>query len=353
MKTINGIEVGRGLAALLVAVYHISQQFQNNFGDYPFTKVTQIGHSGVDFFFVLSGFIIYFIHYKDIGQVEVLRPYLIKRIVRVFPLYWLMLAATFALIPFVASADFPELHSAIQQIFLLPIGGDNLILGVSWTLQFEMVFYAVFALLIVNKLLGLAVISLWLTSVILQQFVATSGPMMPVIFSAFTLQFFMGCIAAHIILKTQARFGLTPLIFGACYLIGIWIVELAGYLDGYGKYARLHYGAAFMLMVIGIVGVEQKYSVKMPSMLMTLGQASYSIYLSHLFFSGIYFKLFEVFGVFEYLNISLAALIIIVLTSYSSILLSKWIEIPYTKKLRDLLLTPSSAPSMMTKVDPA
>ena len=47
--------------------------------------------SGVDIFFVLSGFIIYFIHAKDIGRPQRIYNFAKKRLSRVYPAYWVVL----------------------------------------------------------------------------------------------------------------------------------------------------------------------------------------------------------------------------------------------------------------------
>ena len=71
----------RGLAILLVVVYH-------NFGfiDYFF-----FGWLGVDLFFVLSGFLITDILLKTVGTKNYLKNFYIRRILRIFPLYYLFL----------------------------------------------------------------------------------------------------------------------------------------------------------------------------------------------------------------------------------------------------------------------
>ncbi len=48
------------------------------------------GHAGVDFFFVLSGFIIMHAHTADIGKPERLYRYLWRRATRIYPIYWIV-----------------------------------------------------------------------------------------------------------------------------------------------------------------------------------------------------------------------------------------------------------------------
>ena len=63
------LQAGRGLAAAGVAAFHLSMTMGvDRYGGVPvFTDFTRQGFRGVDFFFVLSGFIIFFAHFKDLG----------------------------------------------------------------------------------------------------------------------------------------------------------------------------------------------------------------------------------------------------------------------------------------------
>src|SRR3984885_1419086 len=83
---LEGVEAGRGVAALLVVLYHAALHVE---GDVPGSAVLwglpHFGHAGVDFFFVLSGFIISFVHRKDVGRPDRLGHYLERRFTRVFP----------------------------------------------------------------------------------------------------------------------------------------------------------------------------------------------------------------------------------------------------------------------------
>lgn len=79
----------RGVAILLVVIYH-------NFGfiDYFF-----FGWLGVDLFFVLSGFLITDILLKTVGKKNYLKNFYIRRILRIFPLYYLSLILFLIVIP--------------------------------------------------------------------------------------------------------------------------------------------------------------------------------------------------------------------------------------------------------------
>src|SRR5689334_16306076 len=77
------LEVGRGVAALLVALFHCTGMYQKYFGTTVFDYAFHGGHSGVEYFFVLSGFIIYYMHANDIGQPERFGNFAVKRAIRI------------------------------------------------------------------------------------------------------------------------------------------------------------------------------------------------------------------------------------------------------------------------------
>ena len=66
-----GVQAARGIAALFVVLYHTGRMLslEQYVGRDPWGGLFHFGHAGVDFFFVLSGFIIYYVHHKDIGTI--------------------------------------------------------------------------------------------------------------------------------------------------------------------------------------------------------------------------------------------------------------------------------------------
>ena len=76
----------RGIAILLVVIYH-------NFG---FISQSNFGWLGVDLFFVLSGFLITDILLRTIGKPGFLREFYMRRVLRIFPLYYLSLVISYS-----------------------------------------------------------------------------------------------------------------------------------------------------------------------------------------------------------------------------------------------------------------
>jgi peptidoglycan/LPS O-acetylase OafA/YrhL len=73
---LGGIEALRGLAAISVIFYHVSRHVNQAFGTPGLVAAFQAGHAGVELFFVISGFIILFVHGQDSGRPRRLGHYI-------------------------------------------------------------------------------------------------------------------------------------------------------------------------------------------------------------------------------------------------------------------------------------
>lgn len=270
---IEGIEALRGLAAVAVVLCHTARHLDQAFGALLLRRLFEPGHSGVDLFFVLSGFIILLVHRRDVDRPDRLGRYTWRRLVRVWPLYWLALAITIAK-TIVGGHVAPSAGEVVWNMALLPTTGEP-ILGIAWTLQFEAVFYLLFGLLLVDRRLGIAALGSWLALVIGG---LTVGWQVSVATSAFALEFGLGMAAATLVRRgtvTQpARIAMT----GGLLFAAAWIAEAARLLDGYGTLARMAYGVPAAMIVAGVAA----WRPSVPQPLRTLGAASYAIYLFHL-----------------------------------------------------------------------
>jgi len=87
---IHSLQVFRGLAALAVVAHHAGLSTEAFVGTLPASVSSLLGFGllGVDFFFVLSGFIIMFAHMGDDRTPATLKRYAFKRLTRIFPAYW-------------------------------------------------------------------------------------------------------------------------------------------------------------------------------------------------------------------------------------------------------------------------
>ena len=146
------IQVLRGLAALAIALLHLEPEWrQRGFVPEGWTRPFPL-EAGVDVFFVISGFVMVYASHALFGRPGAARLFLVRRIARVVPLYWLTTA--FVLVLLVVK---PELmRSALATPGLVvasflfvpwprPDGVVQPVYTLGWTLNYEMFFYLVFS----------------------------------------------------------------------------------------------------------------------------------------------------------------------------------------------------------------
>lgn len=97
-KHIPVLDGVRGLAVLMVMAFHYPKQPLNLF-ERLVARVSMPGQTGVDLFFVLSGFLITGILLDAKGSANGLRNFYARRVLRIFPLYYGVLAVLFFLLP--------------------------------------------------------------------------------------------------------------------------------------------------------------------------------------------------------------------------------------------------------------
>src|SRR5689334_4430297 len=116
-RTINSLQAGRALAALAVVVHH-SALAAHDFGGGSFDLLSY-GWLGVDFFFVLSGFIIF---HSTVGRNKTLADYSIARFRRIYLPYWPVgvgIALLYTFLPHVSAGD--HSWSWLPTLTLLPV----------------------------------------------------------------------------------------------------------------------------------------------------------------------------------------------------------------------------------------
>lgn len=263
--TVLSIQYLRAIAALSVVWLH---ELTSIPGFIDALGPPRFGGSGVDIFFVISGFImVYTVSAKPVGGAR----FFALRIIRVVPLYWI---CTLAMVGLTYAGLFKTVHwspvTLAKSLAFIPYGPFP-VLAPGWTLNFEMFFYALFALT-----LGFP---RWVMGAVLLALVA-AGFMHPenVIAQTYTspllLEFLAGMVLAQIWLRNWAvnlPVGLV-LMAGGCTILYLHDgLPLHGFSQVIGS----------ALMVGG--ALNDKLSRWKNRLLKELGDASYSIYLTHLF----------------------------------------------------------------------
>jgi peptidoglycan/LPS O-acetylase OafA/YrhL len=119
---LNGL---RFFAALAVAVSHVEllKQYLGYPNAYDRPAVYELGRLSVTFFFVLSGFLISYLLLaeKELTGTVSLRAFYLRRILRIWPLYYLLVALAFFVLPRIAPLAIPELTAAIPENLTLTL----------------------------------------------------------------------------------------------------------------------------------------------------------------------------------------------------------------------------------------
>jgi len=106
IKALDGL---RGFAMLLVLMIHC-------YNFYPFTFLSEIGWIGMDLFFVLSGFLITGILLDTKGKKNCYRNFIVRRSLRIFPLYYFVLIIFFSTVSIFALHAF-DFYLSIETYF--------------------------------------------------------------------------------------------------------------------------------------------------------------------------------------------------------------------------------------------
>jgi exopolysaccharide production protein ExoZ len=153
------VQVLRALAALSVAMLHAQHDagMLAERAGLSFTPMDRFPWAaGVDVFFVISGFIMVHASQRLFGAPEARRIFLARRLARIVPIYWavttLYLAVALvspALLNSEILEPWPVIASYLFIPFTRPEGLAQPLYSLGWTLNYEMFFYALFALAIV------------------------------------------------------------------------------------------------------------------------------------------------------------------------------------------------------------
>ena len=345
MNKLAGVEAARGVAALLVVLVHASSMFggEKYFGAQPFGGFFKFGHAGVDFFFVLSGFIIYYIHGKELGRPEYASSYWRKRFVRLMPTYWVVLAMFGAILVFSPTKDLYERDpiAILTSIFLIP-QSHGPILGVSWSLSHEILFYLLFSSLFFSQRIGRLLFMLWGALIV---FNVVTGYFKDwfwggFVFRLFNAEFFFGLFVAYALRRWPIRSPLTFLIMGTLLFL------MAGVHESWLSHhpaewppRHLAYALGAAMVLYGLVGLEYQSRLRLPALAGVFGEASYSIYLVHVIVLMFLQQGYLLLNRLAFIPDHLVFVIILAITIGVGVAFSRVVEQPVLRYFRRILLS--------------
>ncbi|MGC4100312.1 acyltransferase family protein [Ferruginibacter sp.] len=342
-KNLQLIQMLRGIASLLVVLLHITINYSENLPGAFLFNIFKFGGSGVDIFFVLSGFIITYSSAGNIAKSGAFLTFIKRRIIRIFPIYWITISI-FLLIQIIFfsfyKTHFDLTFTNICSTYLL-FPNHIMINGVSWSLTNELFFYLLFsvAVLIPYKKITLYLMVAYslvlIVSGVLNLFdLASMNSFVALLLFPMNMEFFLGVLVALIVHRFPSKWIYPFLITGLLlFLAG---AANMGYFSGMTKNGTervLFFGVPSFLVILSLVKWELTKKVNIAKIFVDLGNASYSIYLIHLPVVAAFYKVvvrLNFSSTFILQTLSLALLIIV---SILGIVVYKKVEKPLIKKL--------------------
>jgi exopolysaccharide production protein ExoZ len=350
------LELCRFLAAVLVACLHASASIDKYYG-FNIREVRNFG-AGVDFFFVLSGFVMIYAHWYDIGRPDRVKRYCAKRFLRIYPPYWIITAIIvifYLFDPSYGDENRRDLAKLFCSIFLLPYTAQPVV-GQAWTLVYEMFFYALFSLVIIFGRKALLGFVIWAICILLWQAPHVndyrSDPLFafPVSFylSPFNIEFIFGVGVGLLVRRGWRHLSRTLALCGILlFVLALIVVDwrVVGDLA-----ARLAFGAAAAIAILGLASAPWRIPVGLAAIMGVLGAASYPLYLVHPMVETVVVHMLVKFGSAQ---VSPWMVMVILVSSavVGGVLFAYGVERPLNRILQGRLL-PSRVPAASLPVSP-
>ncbi len=273
------IQILRFVAATAVVVFHAiatGKVYLASPGDTTLFKVFEYGHYGVDLFFVISGFIIYYATERsNPSPLQFLR----RRVERIIPVYWFLTLLAVAIALLVPQAlrgtDWFELHRIVTSLLFVSFADGKLpLLYVGWSLEYEMFFYLSVGLFLFRKK------DTWNAVLILFSILVIAGQIKTIselsghyrfLMDPIILEFAFGVLAAQIF--CGKKLALPGLIAVGCACLAVLVAD--------PLHRAFIIGLPSTLLVLGAAYLSRTRIAPSPfeTVVAKLGDASYSIYL--------------------------------------------------------------------------
>ncbi len=286
---LRSLELGRFLAASIVAIAHLLLFINARAAtpaDQLFGGVEAPGALGVQYFFVLSGFVMMSAHYRDFGRWRSVPKFWWRRACRIYPMYWLALA-----IPIYYLYGMMTPHFSFGLLSLEPLTFPEFI-SPAWSLRYEIAFYIMFGLCLAPWF-GKPLLICWVVAVFcLWGPFASLTHLEAVLFgpaviqghflSFFEMYFFDGLLTGWLFMKFAPGRGvaLATLILGvAAFGLSLPLIDWG---RAYGSPHVLAFvGLELGATMLGLAWLESHGTLRIARICGFLGALSYPLYLLH------------------------------------------------------------------------
>ncbi len=297
-----GLHGLRFIAATLVIIHHLEQYkaWQGLPNRWGIAVIDHLGHMPVGFFFVLSGFLITHILLKEVQFKSSLniRLFYWKRVLRLWPVYFLVVILALVAIPRIAVGFDPDLlrfepYAGLFLLLFLPnllriiqpqlVGGNQL-----WSVGVEEQFYLIwpFAIQLFHKNIYQFLIGFILFKLGVQEFIGLGAVYSKTMNSLYYLlqlfpveQMAIGGIGAAMLIKSSSllqivRSDLTFFI-AVAFLLLLFFLDIDWVLKSHLE------GIVFLCLIMNIIHRRSLYHFLEKPGLIKMGNISYGIYMYH------------------------------------------------------------------------
>lgn len=297
-KTLDYLQALRGIAALMVVLYHGSR-FISPYGEGLGWRLFGAGGAlGVDLFFVISGFIMVFTTGDPKASAA---EFAIKRFSRIWPVY-VLISLLYIFLTFGLNYlyDPEKIQRLLSTVLLIPMGATDGVsiyhpgLAVGWSLNFEAYFYLLFGLSLVFGRWRWAAFFGWIGLTLLGAPILagqpisltphpgygfTNGPL-ALATSPLIWLFVAGVVIGLI---HQSRLILPPFWSGLLAAVAVTMYAFQ-YASGLLNWHGITQGGLFAsLLVLTLAVAGKNVTIPTPKLLVLLGNISFSLYLVHPF----------------------------------------------------------------------
>jgi peptidoglycan/LPS O-acetylase OafA/YrhL len=281
------IQYLRGVAAIGVVLSHAAASLIDR--EHALIAF-EFGSYGVDLFFVISGFIMFYTTADDTMKPS---QFFQRRLIRILPLYYLLTTVAFALavaIPGAVNTLTSKPVDYLLSLLFVPFFNEKShaiqpVLGMGWTLNYEMFFYLVFgvALVVSRGARMLGCLAIFAALAVGGTFLSTTNPILLVYTNPITLEFVLGMAIGYAVVVHAAQLPriLLGLAAASIVIVGLHVGAFAPGAWSGAMPRFLVAGVPCAAIVGGAVWVERSLPWRDVPALLLVGDASYSLYLSH------------------------------------------------------------------------
>ncbi len=284
-RKIVSIQVCRGLAALLVVLTHIHGVEKTHFAS-NHLRLFGYGNIGVDLFFVISGIVIASVTAGKFGSPRNAAVFLYHRFARIFPIFWIYNTLSLLANHLAPLAGTHQHSFSVLPSYLLIPASLPMPLFQGWTLSFELYFYLAVALfLLVPERIAPWLFALWGIAVVALKLHIGLSPALIVnmLINPSILEFLAGYALFHIYRRSRLHPAAGIALIAASVLLLIVIVLRNDPVAIANQPWRrpLLYGSFSALFLFGAMELERTHIIRYLPFFASIGDWSYSIYLSH------------------------------------------------------------------------